>query len=226
ASLALSAYREGRYADAARFADRVPPGSPVYPRAHYLSGLVSQRSDPGKALGIFAAIGALEGDGYAGLAEVKQLAQLATGRTLFALGRYGEASAAYASVPRFSRHWDEALFEGAYADVRRGDPGAALGKLHSLRSPQLSDEYTPEAESRDAAGTLIRGRLAGLARLSDALDGDIEIVGFETLKGEKEFLEERIDLEALLAAQRLYRPALSGGGQEYWQFDGEYWPDE
>ena len=339
ASLALSAYREGRYADAARFADRVPPGSPVYPRAHYLSGLVSQRSDPGKALGIFAAIGALEGDGYAGLAEVKQLAQLATGRTLFALGRYGEASAAYASVPRFSRHWDEALFEGAYADVRRGDPGAALGKLHSLRSPQLSDEYTPEAESlaaviyhrnclwpqvretlakfaarylpmrdrvksflarnptpgelagaveggdwlpapvrrrvrknerveamlaelgrtdaerrkvagdtelmrsalgpelldalgkqqaamADAAGNLIRGRLAGLARLSDALDGDIEIVGFETLKGEKEFLEERIDLEALLATQKLYRPALSGGGQEYWQFDGEYWPDE
>src|SRR6266851_5795671 len=28
-----------------------------------------------------------------------------------------------------------------------GDPGAALGKLHSLRSPQLSDEFAPESET-------------------------------------------------------------------------------
>jgi len=339
ASLAVSAYRAGRYADAARFAERVPTGSPAYPRTRYLSGLVLQRSDPRKALGIFAGIASLEGDGYEGLAEVQQLARLAAGRTLFALGRYAEASAAYASVPRFSRHWDEALFEGAYADVRGGDPGAALGKLHSLRSPQLSDEYAPEAENLAAviyqrnclwpqvretvarfaarylpmrdrvksflsrnpdaielaealeggdslpvqvrrrvrknerveatlaglrridaerrkiagdpelmrsalgpdlldvlskqraatastAGELIRDRLAALAHLSDSLDGDIEIVGFETLKGEKEFLEERIDLDALIAAQKLYRPASTGGGNEYWQFDGEYWPDE
>ncbi|MFL5311488.1 MAG: tetratricopeptide repeat protein [Myxococcales bacterium] len=339
ASLALSAWRAGRYADAARFADRVAASSPLYPRARYLTGLLSQRADPQKALGIFAGIRALEGDGYAALAEVKQLATLAAGRVLFALGRYGEASAAYASVPRFSRHWDEALFEGAYADLRGGDPGAALGKLHTLRSPQLSDEYAPEADQlaaviyhrnclwpqvretlakfaarylpmRDrvksflernpaadelagaveagdslpapvrrrvrknerveamlaelrridaerrkvggdaelmrsalgseladvlgkrhaaaaiAAGELIRERLAGLTRLANSLDGDIEIVVFETLKGEKEFLEERIDIEALLAAQKLYRPAVTGGGSEYWQFDGEYWPDE
>src|SRR5713226_10458950 len=28
-----------------------------------------------------------------------------------------------------------------------GDPGAAPGKLHSLRSPQLSDEFAPESEN-------------------------------------------------------------------------------
>ena len=339
ASLALSAWRAGRYADAARFAEQVPASSPAYPGARYLTGLFTQRSDPAKALGIFAGIGTLDGDRYVALAEVKQLAQLAAGRTLFALGRFAEASAAYASVPQFSRHWDEALFEGAYADLRGGDPGTALGKLHSVRSPQLSDEYAPEADKlaaliyyrnclwpqvRDTlakfaarylpmrdrvksfldgkpgatdlagaveggaslpapvrrrvrknerieqmlaelrrieverrkiagdaelmrsalateladvlgkqhaaaagvAGELIRDRLAGLARLADSLDGDIEIVVFETLKGEKEFLEERIDIDALLAAQKLYRPAITGGGSEYWQFDGEYWPDE
>src|SRR3954462_6043550 len=61
--------------------------------------------------------------------------------------RYAEASAEYAKLPRFSRHWDEALFEGAYADFMRGDPGAALGKLQSLHSPHLSDEFAPESEN-------------------------------------------------------------------------------
>jgi TolA-binding protein len=337
--LAVSAYRAERYADAARLLEHVSPGSAAWPRAQYLSGLLLQRTDPEKALRAFAALAALDERGDEDRGAVKQLAQLAVGRTLYALGRYSEASTAYAAVPRFSRHWDEALFEGAYSDLRAGDPGAALGKLHSLRSPQLADEFTPEAENlaaviyhrnclwpqvrdtlalfasryepmRDrmksflarnptpaelaeavdggnalpspvgrrvrndgrvgslladlrrvdserrrvagdaelmrsalgpellgvleeqrarlagAAGELIRDRLAGLVRRVDALDGENEIVGFETLKGEKDFLEEWIDRDALLAGQKLYRPPVAGRGREYWQFDGEYWPDE
>jgi len=137
ASLALSAYSAGRTAEAVGLLERVPAGSPASARAQYLSGLSAQRSDPEKALRIFRALAALDEDKTSDDAEVKQLAQLAVGRTLYALRRYREASAAYAAVPRFSRHWTEALFEGAYADLRGGDPGAALGKLHSLRSPQL-----------------------------------------------------------------------------------------
>jgi len=79
ASLALSAWRAGRYADAARFAEQVPASSPAYPRARYLTGLFTQRSDPAKALGIFAGIGTLDGDRYVALAEAKQLAQLDIG---------------------------------------------------------------------------------------------------------------------------------------------------
>src|SRR5256885_10404392 len=77
--------------------------------------------------------------------ELRELASIALGRTLYGLRRYAEASAQYARLPRFSRHWDEALFEGAYADLRNGDPGGALGKLHSLHSPHLSDEFAPES---------------------------------------------------------------------------------
>jgi len=337
--LAVSAYKAERYGDAARLAERVPPASEAYARAQYLSGLLAQRTDPEKALRMFGALAAAEAGRDADAGEVKQLAQLAMGRTLYGLRRYPEAAAAYAAVPRFSRHWDQALFEGAWADLRGGDPGAALGKLHSLRSPQLSDEFAPESENlaaviyhrhclwpqvretmerfatryapmRDrvksllagnptpaglaaavdapdelpapvrrrvrnderieamlaelrrvdaerrkvagdaelmrsalgselleilgkrharvaaAAGEMVRDRLARLLRLVDSLDGENEIVGFETLKGEKEFLEERIDRDALLAGQKLYRPPVPGSGHEYWQFDGEYWPDE
>src|SRR5207237_1090816 len=61
--------------------------------------------------------------------------------------KFGDASQQYAQLPRFSRHWDEALFEGAYADLLDEDPGGALGKLHSLHSPHLSDEFAPESQT-------------------------------------------------------------------------------
>src|SRR5205085_3982742 len=48
------------------------------------------------------------------------------------------------------RHRDEALFEGAYADLVDGDPGGALGKLHSLHSPHLKDEFAPESQTLEA----------------------------------------------------------------------------
>lgn len=139
--LALLGYRAGRYEDAARFAARVPPESSAFPQAQYVTGLLQQRTDPEKALGTFRAVAAMP------RAEpgLRELASLALGRTLYALHRYAEASAAYGTLPRFSRHWDEALFEGAYADLRNGDPGGALGKLHSLHSPHLRDEFVPES---------------------------------------------------------------------------------
>ena len=272
--------------------------------------------------------------------ELRELASIALGRTLYGLRRYAEASAAYARVPRFSRHWDEALFEGAYADLQNGDPGAALGKLHSLHSPHLRDEFAPEslnltaiifhqrclhpyvratlaqfdrevlplrdrikqvlgeglpveehwrmlaagdarlpapvqhhlqknervgsfrvhleALEREAArirgdgalrgtalggelleqiarqqeltaqlaGKFVQGRLSDMARLIDVLQGDEELIAFETTKGEKEMLESRFDVEAQLASQRIHRPAMPPAGHEYWPFDGEYWPDE
>src|SRR5207248_4186781 len=79
--------------------------------------------------------------------EVKDLRHIGVTRTLYGMRRYAKASAKYQAVPRFSRHWDEALFEGAYADLRNGDPGASLGKLHALRSPQLRDAFAPESEN-------------------------------------------------------------------------------
>jgi hypothetical protein len=139
--LALLGYRAGRYADAGRFAARVPAESSAFPQAQYVAGLLQQRADPEKAVGTFRALAAMPRAG----SGLRELASLALGRTLYGLRRYPEASAAYATLPRFSRHWDEALFEGAWADLRSGDPGGALGKLHSLHSPHLRDEFVPES---------------------------------------------------------------------------------
>ena len=336
ASLALFAYRGGKTGDAARYAARVPPDTRSWPQARYVAGLVEQREDPEKALQTFRALAAMS----SAPGELRELASIALGRTLYGLRRYAEASAAYARLPRFSRHWDEALFEGAYADLRSGDPGAALGKLLSLHSPHLRDEFVPEslnlaaiifqqrclypyargmlaqfdrevlplrgqmkkvlaldlpveehwrmlaggdtrlpapvqhhlqknervaafrahleALEREAArihgdgalrgsalggelmehiarqqeltaqlaGKFVRGRLEDMARLIDVLQGDEELIAFETTKGEKEILENRFDVDAQLASQRIRRPAMPPTGHEYWPFDGEYWPDE
>jgi hypothetical protein len=334
-SLALLGYRAGRFEQATRLAEQVPPGTAAYPQAQYLKGLLQERTDPQNAAATFRALAALPGAG----GELKELAWIALGRTLYALHRYEEASAAYGNVPRFSRHWDEALFEGAYADLQKGDPGGALGKLHSLQSPHLSDEFVPESlnlmailyqqrclyrqvrevlaqfdseylpmrdqinellrsgpaleeywrmlqpadarlpravqrhlqknervasmraylatldqeasrvranpglnaalkeelldgiarqkqQSERLAGKFIQGRLADMARLIEVLEGDKELIDFETTKGEKEMLETRFDADAQLASQQLRRPGVPRDGQEYWPFDGEYWPDE
>jgi hypothetical protein len=139
--LAVLGYRAGRYDDAARFGGSVPAESGAFPQAQYVLGLLQQRTDPEKAVATFRALLAMP----RARADLRELASLALGRTLYGLRRYAEASAAYAMLPRFSRHWDEALFEGAYADLRNGDPGGALGKLHSLHSPHLRDEFVPES---------------------------------------------------------------------------------
>jgi hypothetical protein len=335
-SLALLAWRAGRYEDAARLLRLVSDSSAASPQARYLTGLLQQRTVPERAVETFRALAALPRAG----GELRELSLIALGRTLYGLHRYAEASAAYEKLPRFSRHWDEALFEGAYADLQKGDPGAALGKLHSLHSPHLRDEFVPESlnlaailyqqrclypqvratiaqfdreylsmrdqmktvlqaelplgeywrmlsagdsrlppavqhhlqknervsamrayleqldreaarvraepglagsalkdELLDAiarqkelsaqlAGKFVQGRLADMVRLIDVLQGDRELIAFETTKGEKEMLETRFDADAQLVSQRLYRPAIPPTGHEYWPFDGEYWPDE
>ena len=76
------------------------------------------------------------------------------------------------------------------------------------------------------AGKFIKGRIADMAHLIEVLDGDKEIIGFETTKGEKEMLETSFNVRGQLQSQPLYRPTMPATGHEYWPFDGEYWPDE
>jgi hypothetical protein len=338
--IALLGYRAGKYDEAEQFLRGVPPESGAYSQAQYIEGLLLQRKDPERAVKSFRTVLSLDGSKYRDLADLKELVHLALGRTLYGLHKFPEASAEYEQLPRFSRHWDEALFEGAYSDLLADDPGAALGKLHSLHSPHLSDEFVPESfnltaiiyhqhclypqvreiiadfnreyvpikeqlksildanppietywqmvapgdarlpsavqhhlqknervesmigylERLDAeaqkvandaelsksplgsdlldliskqkalmaqvAGKFIKGRLADMKNLIEVLDGDKEIIGFETTKGEKEMLETNFNVRAHLQAQPLYRPPMPETGHEYWPFDGEYWPDE
>lgn len=79
------------------------------------------------------------------LDELRQLATLGQARALYALGRFGESAKAYESLPRFSRFWEDALFENGWARMQDGDDGGALGTLQALHAPQLSVSFQPES---------------------------------------------------------------------------------
>lgn len=79
------------------------------------------------------------------LTESGHLATLALARVRYGQGRFEEAVALYERIPRFSKHWRDALFEGAYAAFRADDPGRALGLLQTLHAPVAKDQFVPES---------------------------------------------------------------------------------
>jgi len=103
---------------------------------------------------------------------MKDLSTLGVARIRYAQGKYGESYKLYSEIPRFSKHWRDALFEGAYAAFMNDDYGSALGMLHTLHSPIAGDQFVPES-------WLLKGTLyyfdclfeesrASLAHLQDA----------------------------------------------------------
>lgn len=367
--VALWSYNQKKWEDAASFLDAVPKESSIYARARYLRGLDAARKaqaagagDPNKlneeAAKIFNAILALtntEKTKYADLGELKELAQLGLARVRYAQagflfgkgedtkGLFGVAVDEYNKVPRFSRHWRDALFESAYAAFMNEEPGKALGALQTLHAPvagdqlvaeswllrahvyyqlclfeeskaalqKMQDTYTPIHDQLDGlleakrepefyfnllqkgsdggtampatvrnellvdetlrgrrsyilaltregeklrsleefkktdlvkilteaveqqrsvnvqiAGKTVQRDLAVIKAQLEDLDGQAEIVRFEMAKREKDLLESGYESEKELQKQPLYRPAMSAKGIEYWNFEGEFWPDE
>ena len=169
--VALWSYSQRRWEDAKSFLDAVPQDSAVYARARYLKGLDLARQalvpDAPKpmeldrqAVLMFRSVLALQNHGkvtYSDLDDLKQLAQLGLARVVYAeggylyghgqdpQGRFGQAFDEYNKVPRFSRHWQDALFEGAYAAFMNDEPGKALGLLQTLHAPVASEQLVPES---------------------------------------------------------------------------------
>lgn len=354
--VALWSHQQRKLEDSESFLEAVPADAKTYPRARYLRGVQVARAaqdagEEGAALytqasGLFDEVLKLENGEkvtFDDLAELKELATLALARVRYAEGRFEEAMELYARIPRYSRHWRDALFEGAYAAFQNDDYGKALGLLHTLHSPVAKDQSLPESwllksyiyyfsclfdDSKAALGQLqatypelgkeidtllgakrepeffydlltkgtadevtlspsLRNELladeslrsyrsyivaletevaqinqidewkvSGLQRaLAESLDqnrnifratagravqrgigrlkldielqdGNADIVRFEMAKREKDLLESGHDPERVLAGQRLGRPRMPASGAEYWEFDGEYWPDE
>ena len=151
----LEAQRTGALEQAEALLKRIPPSSPLAPRARYALGIVL--SDPNRpggpriqaALDELQAVLAYGGGGQEG-AETRALAQLAIGRVLYGLRQDTASAAAYDRVPRESRVWPESLFERGYPRFRSGDDGGALGTLHATRAPQLRKSFLPEARILEA----------------------------------------------------------------------------
>ena len=151
----LEAQRTGALEEAEALLRRIPPGSPLAPRARTALGIVL--SDPRRPGGprMQAALDELQTvEGYpAGGpedAETRALAQLSIARILYGLRQDAASAAAYDRVPRGTRMWPESLFERGYPRFRAGDDGGALGTVYATRAPQLRGSFLPEARILEA----------------------------------------------------------------------------
>ncbi len=368
--VSLWSYNQMRWGDAEAFLKAVPRTSAYYPRARYIHALnlARQALVPGapdpialdkRSVRVFRSILDLsdhDGVHYADLKDIQELAQLGLARVIYAEGGYlfghdqdpgdlfGQAFDEFNKIPRFAKHWRDALFEGAYAAFMNHEPGKALGLLETLHAPVAKEQFVPESwllqsliyYSRclfDETGAALhkmqstyrpiqksitqllgagldpdvfyrlvqfggvqhgvtlpamlrnellvdetlRGRRSYILELGlelqkvkavDAwrgsdlaevlteaitqqralniqvtgktvmrdleiiqsqlkdLNGQAEIIKLEMADREKNLLEAGYDQESVLAQEKLYRPAMPPKGIEYWQFQGEFWPDE
>lgn len=150
------AFRRGALEEARLFLEAVPERSGLYAHAQYLLGITL--ADPR-----FPAADAAERTRHAeqalerfehllsvtspqvDFADTVELTYLALGRVAYGLGQGARAVPWYEKVPRFSRHWDEALFENGFARFLDDDLGGALGSLQGLHAPQFAGAFQPES---------------------------------------------------------------------------------
>jgi tetratricopeptide (TPR) repeat protein len=143
--------RRGNLERARRLLVSVPPDSDVYPKAQYLLGVVMiDPKFPGgpreaEALSAFESVLKLPAQGGSDLENTRQLALLAVGRLYYGQRQYAKAVEAYDRIPRFSRFWNQALFENGFARFQNDDPGGALGSLQALHAPQFAGAFEPES---------------------------------------------------------------------------------
>src|ERR687892_549855 len=83
----------------------------------------------------FQEVLSLRGSHYVDLIETQHLATLGLGRTFYGTGEYAKAVQAYESIPRFTKYWDEALFENGFARFQNDDYGGAPGPPPALPAP-------------------------------------------------------------------------------------------
>jgi tetratricopeptide (TPR) repeat protein len=148
--------RRGRFEEARSLLEAVPADSRVYAKARYLLGIVlADPRFPGRpgeadtldkaAVAAFNAVLEQKGERQLELADSQHLAMLALGRLHYGRGEYKEAIAAYEKVPRYTRYWDQALFENGFARFQNEDFGGALGSLQALHAPQFAGSFQPES---------------------------------------------------------------------------------
>ena len=140
-------YEKGRYDDAISFLETVTPESPYYARAQYLRGVVLARTHKNAeaAIGFERVLTLQYPRRYPDYADIHDLALLGAARVAYGQGDYAKAVKYYESVPRFSRYWDQALFENGWARFQNEDSGGALGSLQALHAPQFEGSFQPES---------------------------------------------------------------------------------
>jgi tetratricopeptide (TPR) repeat protein len=146
--------RKKKFDEAKSFLESVGSETDIYAKAQYLLGVtLADPLYPGGAKGeaatkAFEHVVKLAAGGATrqlDFQQTRELAMLSLGRTYYGLQQYQKATEWYERIPRFSKYWDQALFENGWARYQNDDLGGALGSLQSLHAPQFASAFQPES---------------------------------------------------------------------------------
>ncbi len=151
-------HRKAKLDEAKQFLEAVPDTSQVYAKAQYLMGIAladprypaanedARKKNIDEAVTVFTRVTKIDPRAkQKDLRETQQLAYLALGRTNYNIGEFAKSVEAYEKLPRFSKYWDQALFENGFARFQNDDLGGALGSLQALHAPQFAGAFQPES---------------------------------------------------------------------------------
>ena len=149
-------YLNGLLEDSKQFLEAVPDSSQFYARAQYLLGLTLadprfpaasdelRRRNVERSIEVFEGVLAIKTE-QLDFKDTTHLTYLALGRTNYNLGEFQKSVEWYERVPRFSRFWEQALFENGFARFQNDDLGGGLGSLQGLHAPQFEGAFQPES---------------------------------------------------------------------------------
>lgn len=143
------------------------PSGPFREQAAYFIGVGSVRlSDWPKAIEHFTRVSELAASAPkdSRARQVGELAELSLGRVYFETGAYDEAVDHYARIPQLSENFPDALYEVAWAYVRKGELERAKNATEVLLMVAENSVLAPEAKILQ--GTLLQK----LSRYEEAID--------------------------------------------------------
>jgi TolA-binding protein len=181
----------------------IPPQNEYYLQARYFIGTIQvKKGDLGSASGSFDAILRVqprnEND-----KEVEDLARLAIGRLYYERNQFDKAREAYASVPRQSKHFAEAMYEATWNAIKAKDFVAAYRSLDIML---LQDPDSPQAPELQLLRGNLHLRLANFFLASESFT--------ETREQFEPIYKQLQSTQARAQAEPTYFESLIGKGME------------
>jgi len=150
------AHRKGKLDEAKQFLEAVPDTSQFYAKAQYMVGITladprfPASDEATRSKNVEASISTFENvlkirTRQLDFDDTRHLSYLALGRANYNQGQYQKSTEWYEKVPRFSKYWDQSLFENGFARFQNDDFGGALGSLQGLYAPQFAGAFQPES---------------------------------------------------------------------------------
>lgn len=147
--LGRARYDEARLDEAIALFRRIHAGSRYYARARFFQGVASVRAHHAQpAADAFREVLAAIEIGVANIDErdrMRDLAWLELARLYYATSHLESAIDSWDHIHVDSEYWLDAEFEEAWAYLRAGDGGRALGNIHTLQSPYFERFFYPES---------------------------------------------------------------------------------